>query len=261
MTPIRIRSQTDPGVFNTVPCGKCVYCYKKRQNEWSFRLDMELKNSKSAKFLTLTYSEDKLPKDGGLVMTDMQLFIKRLRKKEPKKIKYYYVGEYGSVNKRPHYHMILFNSSIDDYSGIWNKGFCYIGSVTQGSIRYTLKYMNKELFDENYKEYDKLYIIPPFAHMSQKLGANYIEERKEWHSKDVNRNFAVIQGGTRIGLPRYFREKLYNKAERNFQNKQFQDKKYDNYDYSNELENIRLMYQRLENDTKKVKRLTKKRKL
>lgn len=261
MTPIRIRDQTNPDTFRTVPCGKCVYCYKSRQNEWALRLDMEIKRSKTAKFLTLTYSEENIPAGRSLNMLDVQKFIKRLRKKNPEKIKYYYVGEYGNNTKRPHYHMILFNSLETDFKSVWNLGHVHEGSVTQGSIRYTLKYMNKELFDESYKEYDRLDIVRPFAHMSQGIGSNYVEERQQWHSKNLLNNFAVLPGGFRTRLPRYFREKLYSKAERGAQNKIFQDKKYDNYEYSNELENIRLLYQRMDRDINKVKRSKQKRKL
>lgn len=60
-------------------------------------------------FLTLTYEDDFLPKNGSLSPRDLTLFVKRLRKAiYPKKVRVYSVGEYGELNERPHYHIALF---------------------------------------------------------------------------------------------------------------------------------------------------------
>ncbi len=45
----------------SVPCGKCYPCLQNRRNEWTFRLEQEMKVSTSAWFLTLTYEDNNLP--------------------------------------------------------------------------------------------------------------------------------------------------------------------------------------------------------
>ena len=44
-----------------VPCGKCIECLKRRQNDYATRLYNECKNGEVMFFLTLTYREDVLP--------------------------------------------------------------------------------------------------------------------------------------------------------------------------------------------------------
>lgn len=92
-------------------------------------------------FVTLTYNEENLPRDGTLSVpkyeirknkkgeevkvqvesSDFQKFMKRLRKrficpkhKKETRIRFFHCGEYGSNTKRPHYHAILFNMDFPD---------------------------------------------------------------------------------------------------------------------------------------------------
>lgn len=44
-----------------VPCGKCMACTQKRQNDFAFRIRTEAENRGSLCFLTLTYDDDHLP--------------------------------------------------------------------------------------------------------------------------------------------------------------------------------------------------------
>lgn len=95
-----------------VPCGKCNFCLASRRADWSFRLFQELKVSKSANFLTLTYDESSQPFKSGdcvvrgsgvllhdgvvgshgtwfrpsLYKKDVQLFTKRFRKSSEKEL-------------------------------------------------------------------------------------------------------------------------------------------------------------------------------
>jgi hypothetical protein len=60
-------------------------------------------------FVTLTYSDENLPADGSLQPSDLQKWLKRLRKRiDPTRVRYYAVGEYGDTSWRPHYHVGLF---------------------------------------------------------------------------------------------------------------------------------------------------------
>lgn len=51
-------------------------------------------------FITLTFDDEHVNKTGTLVKADFQKFMKRLRKKTGKKIRYFHCGEYGSLCKK-----------------------------------------------------------------------------------------------------------------------------------------------------------------
>lgn len=210
----------------TVPCGKCYACLSRKRSEWSFRLTQELKRSNSADFLTLTYSDEKLPlNDEGIPNLNkghLQAFLKRLRtnagrgiKKEGKllkfenngKLSYYLIGEYGPTTIRPHYHGIFFNLPVNhkqellDHS--WNNGFISCGSVTPASIAYVTKYcITKNDFPDNLEK--------PFALISKKpfLGSNYVDTTTEYH-REGTRFIATVENGVKVPLPRLFRDKIF----------------------------------------------------
>ena len=202
----------------TVPCGKCLSCLSRRRDDWSFRLKQEVKICTSAFFITLTYSDENLPRsDCGLPCVskrDVQLFMKRLRKSiEPFKIRYFLVSEYGSKTFRPHYHFILFNlpKSFDVDKIIkdaWQKGNIDVGTVTAASIHYVTKYCLS--YAELPKNFER-----PFMLCSRKpaLGSNYLTDNmREWHNDDL-KNY-IVSDGYKQCLPRYYRDRLFSKEQR-----------------------------------------------
>lgn len=109
-----VMSDEDTGACCKVPCGKCYQCRKVRAEEWAYRIVDESRYHKENSFVTLTYDEKHEPKIsvrygenypvvkvGVLSKRDVQLFIKRVRKRYDNKIKYYMVGEYGDISLRP----------------------------------------------------------------------------------------------------------------------------------------------------------------
>ena len=157
---------------------------------------------------------------------DIQLFMKRLRKNEPLKLKYYCAGEYGGKTFRPHYHMILFNClDVENLRKCWidpkngdSLGNIHVGSASGASAAYTAKYINKQAQIPMHANDDR---VPEFSTMSKGLGSNYFQDLKleNWHKKDLSRCYVVLEGGNRISLPRYFREKIYTDEERQKQNR------------------------------------------
>ena len=116
--------------YISIPCGHCIGCRLKYSRIWADRCMVEASYHEDNVFLTLTYDNDHLPKpldyitDTGerkvspvnpLEKRELQLFIKRLRKKFPEqRIRYFACGEYGGKTMRPHYHLILFGKVIGD---------------------------------------------------------------------------------------------------------------------------------------------------
>lgn len=131
----------------SVPCGKCAFCIKKAIDAWCLRLYHEMEVSSSAFFITLTYDDEHLPPGEELSKRDLQLFIKRLRKRNPG-IRYFAVGEYGTQKGRPHYHAVIFNLvDLDLITASWcDSNGAPIGHIVgdranMGRIRYMVEYM------------------------------------------------------------------------------------------------------------------------
>ena len=94
-----------------VPCGTCIGCRLDRAREWAIRCYHESKCHVFNSFITLTYSDEKLPPRSELVKSDLQKFFKRLRDKGYV-FRYFACGEYGPLHGRPHYHLLLLMSAL-----------------------------------------------------------------------------------------------------------------------------------------------------
>lgn len=121
-----------------IPCGQCIGCRLKRAKNWAIRCMHEASLYDSNCFITLTYDDKHLPKDGSLNKVDYKNFMKRLRfafkghnevieydkngnKKVTYPIRFYHAAEYGSKNFRPHHHALLFNFDFDDKQLLYTK--------------------------------------------------------------------------------------------------------------------------------------------
>lgn len=180
-------------------------------------------------FVTLTYDDDNLPKDGSLRKKDFQNFVKRLRKaKFDKKIRYYHCGEYGENTSRPHYHCCFFGIDFDrkmlyckgnsrigtssELALLWPFGFNVVGDVTFDSAAYCARYILKKSLG---KESDMHYLT-----VNIKTGEILKEKQKEyttmsrrpgigrgWYEKyknDVYPSDEVIVKGISVKPPKYY---------------------------------------------------------
>ena len=137
-------------------------------------------------FVTLTYNDEHLPANGSLNKRDITLFLKRLRKRYGKGIRYYQCGEYGELLSRPHHHAILFNHDFEDkqlwsvrggvrlyrsasLEQLWPYGYSTIGDVTFESAAYVARYVVKKITGEREGEHYRGK-MPEFATMSRRPG-------------------------------------------------------------------------------------------
>lgn len=127
-----------------------------------------------AYFVTLTYSDENLPKDGSVSGVEAQLFLKRLRSRvSPMPVRYFIVGEYGDVSLRPHYHAVLFGDFPEEsVRASWTLGHVHVGTVTPQSCGYVVSYVLKGATRQG-----PAGRAPEFARMSLKpgLGAKAME--------------------------------------------------------------------------------------
>lgn len=202
----------------TVPCGKCILCLKRRQNNWSFRLMQEMKISSSAFFVTLTYEQVPTSFNGNPTLNkrDFQLFMKRLRKNSGYgKLKYYACGEYGDHSGRPHYHAIIYNATAStfpqDLQNAWGLGHTHIGECDLPTVRYTCKYIMKGKWQPIGELDDR---EPQFSLQSKGLGKSYLTPQMiKFHKQNL---IPCITGknGQLQSLPRYYKDKIFTTEEK-----------------------------------------------
>lgn len=212
------------GKYPSVPCGQCMPCRIMRSLEWSVRLRDELGYWSSSCFLTLTYDDENIPPFGSLRKAHVQSFIRSLRlymAVKNEKIKYYFVGEYGSNTFRPHYHAIIFGFYPDDIDchhsslelrDIWSYGFNYVGKVENDSIQYVTGYIRKKLLGKGSQvKYSGSGLEPPFSLSSNGIGQRYFDDHYE----------EVVKGRTFHGdpvvTPRYYKKKFGIREKRGLQ--------------------------------------------
>lgn len=132
-----------------VPCHKCAGCCAEWSQQWTARCMLESRRFKKNCYVTFTYNDENLPENGQLCQRDFQLFMKRLRKycfsHDLPSPRYFYCGEYGTENNRPHYHAILFNYLPSDLKFFYyGKGKIKKKTYFKGAKAY---YLSKELQD------------------------------------------------------------------------------------------------------------------
>lgn len=194
-----------------VSCGQCIGCRLERSRQWAVRSVHEAQFHDENYFLTLTYDDKNLPRDGSLCSKTLQKFWKKFRKAHPlMRFKYYAAGEYGDNYGRPHYHASVFGMELPDlqpsfksstgfqmYSSsilerIWSNGAVYVAPLTFETAAYTARYICKKVTGKNAEDhYKRLGIAPERAWMSKGLG-------KEWHEtykhETYRDNYIIARG-------------------------------------------------------------------
>lgn len=229
-----------------LPCGQCRGCRLEKSRQWAMRCVHEAQLHEENCFLTLTYRDECLPKDGSLEKRDFVNFMKRFRKAiEPRKIRYFMCGEYGERFCRPHYHACVFGFDFADkvlyrqvngcslytsefLAALWPAGFSTIGSVTFESAAYVARYVMKKYTGEFAKEHylvvdystgevserdgELACRVPEYATMSR--GGRDAKGRNggigarwyELYGRDVYPRDEVIVRGIPVRPPRFYDE-------------------------------------------------------
>lgn len=241
LSPVRLRGKQGSSkgeLFNLrnpdgllVPCGKCMACKIKKREEWAMRCLHELESHENSIFITLTYDDEHIKRSCGnvmcgdpslcdyeicgpsLVKRDLQKFFKRVRRRldsEHRKIRYFACGEYGDINKRPHYHAIVFGLSLqradkDMVKDCWTDGLIHFGLAEADSIRYVSQYIDKKFNgDLAVAEYTAKCREPVFKISSLGIGREFVES----NAVQLRTNQFCTVKGKRVSLPRYYMDKL-----------------------------------------------------
>lgn len=223
-----------PEQFQIPACKpKCVGCIESYSRSWAVRCWHEsLKHDQNC-FITLTFNDQFLPKNG-LDHRYFQLFMKRLRRYLDSagagRLSYFMCGEYGEKNFRPHFHACFFGFDFPDrvlfsvrdgvrldtsdiLSSLWSDpvskesyGFSSVGDVTFESAAYVARYVAKKVSkaeaDSHYQgrkpEYARMSLRPAIA---KRWIASY---RDSVYPSDA----VVLPGGAKVKPPRYYDKSL-----------------------------------------------------
>lgn len=199
------------------PCGQCKPCRINKRRIWSHRIMLEAIDHYSSVFATLTYDAKNEPEGRTLDPRALQLFLKRLRKVyNGQKIRYFAVGEYGSKNGRPHYHIALFGfpkclrgqtrqskyppggplyrpccPHCETVRRIWGKGSIELATLEPASAAYIAGYTVKKMTAKDDERLNGRH--PEFARMSLKPGIG------AWFIDDVAST--ILENDLEEGLP------------------------------------------------------------
>lgn len=233
-----------------IPCGQCIGCRLERSRQWAIRCVHEASLHDDNAFITLTYNNENLPDNGGLVKKDFQTFMKRLRKSlSPIKIKFFMCGEYGQDDNqptglgRPHFHACIFGYSFPDrqlyavrdevrlyvseeLQRCWKKGFSTVGDVTFESAAYVARYVMKKITgddaEDHYRKIDKSgslsKVIPEYVTMSRggREGRGIAYDWWSEFKKDTEKDFITVRG-VKMKPPKYYDNLFSAEAEEVFE--------------------------------------------
>ena len=149
-----INPRLQPNGLKT-PCHQCWQCRENRINDWVGRAIAERETCLIATTVTLTYGGGDCAESRFLRKSDLTSYFKAIRN-DGHKIRYFAVGEYGKKKGRAHFHAILFWQTPAPFRELrknisdewWPHGFSYWDECHPGSIRYAMKYLNKDADDK-----------------------------------------------------------------------------------------------------------------
>ena len=141
----------------------------------------------------------------------IRLFLERWRRKYGKSVRHWFVTELGEKNDRLHLHGIIFTEKKEsEIKERWGYGNIWIGKfVNRKTINYVTKYMTK--LDEKHKEYKAIILT------SAGIGKGYIKSKnaeRNKYKKEKTIEYYETREGVRLGLPIYYRNKIYSEEER-----------------------------------------------
>jgi len=203
-----------------VPCNNCIGCNERKILDMSIRCvhEKRVHDASSNWMVTLTYDDEHLPKDGGLIKKDVREFLERMWEEFPRDdagnlFRYYLIGEYGSRKGRAHYHILFFGLRIGDVrhaydrqgrfpvyeSGtledLWPSGRIQIDELNETTAKYVCGYLTQKLC----KQSEKIVEVDPPAGRSRKVRKLEVADATTGEIRLISEEFVLRSTTPAIG--------------------------------------------------------------
>lgn len=170
-----------------VACRKCWQCIRRKIDDWCGRCIAESRTAAATHLVTLTYGRDRHIdavdhlQAAVLTYSDVQKFLRSYRD-AGFPVRYFVVGEYGSMKGRAHWHALLFwpEKVPEKQLGVrqddehWPHGHTFWQRSSPETVRYVCKYIAKEAETEERQYQMGLSRMPP-------LGDDYFRDLARRH--------------------------------------------------------------------------------
>lgn len=183
-----------------VACHDCWQCRNARIDDWVGRCIAESRTVAASHAVTLTYGRKAKDVNGEwiadpygdadhpsaavLTYSDVQKYFKKLRF-AGHKLRYFVVGEYGSMKGRAHWHVIIFwLGSVPEHvlgerfdEKHWEHGLSFWTAPSYEDFRYNCKYIQKDIGEAERQGHLSMSKKPPLgAKYFRDLAARYARE-------------------------------------------------------------------------------------
>jgi hypothetical protein len=220
-----------------IGCGVCLECMKQKARGWQVRLLEDIRVNNNGKFMTMTFNSKSLKEiteivrkkdkavgydlDNAIATKAVRYFLERWRKKYGKSLRHWLVTELGHEGtEHLHLHGIVWtDEKMEEIERIWQYGYCHKGRlkpngqwenyVNNRSVTYITKYLFK--IDEKHKKYK------PIILCSKGIGKAYmdkIDSEKNKYKEGGTKEYYKTSTGHKMGMPIYWRNKIYSEEER-----------------------------------------------
>jgi len=204
-------------------------CRKKRGREWSIRLQEEIRHDKTGIFVSLTLSNEAFRElynkvmqeesaeinaydlDNAIATKAVRYYLELDRKYNGKAAKHWLITELGhNGTENVHLHGIIFGRTKEEITDRWKHGWVYCGTyVNEKTINYIIKYATK--VDEKNKGFKGKILS------SKGIGSSYTKRgdaRANAYTKQGTKESYITRQGTKMGLPTYYRNKIYTEEQK-----------------------------------------------
>lgn len=226
-----------------IGCNNCIECRKQKRRSWQVRLQEDIKEHTNGKFITLTFSNEKIKElteiihqrdkedgqtiqltaydlDNAICTLAVRRFLERWRKEYKKSLRHWLITEIGHQGtENIHMHGIIWTDEhLDKIEKHWQNGWIWKGKrirgkmtnyVNERTINYITKYVTK--IDHVNTTYKAIILTSPG------IGANYTKtinaQRNQFKQTETNQLYRT-RSGFMLNLPIYYRNKLYTEKQR-----------------------------------------------
>lgn len=222
-----------------IGCGNCIECKKQKAREWQVRLLEDVREYTNGKFITLTFSNESIKKlteqkptkywkslkglegyelDNELATRAVRLWLERWRKIEKISIRHWLITELGHEGtENIHIHGIVWTDKPEQIRSTWDYGWIWPRNkegwnknwVNEQTINYIIKYITK--IDKNHETFKGKILTSPG------IGKGYTkryDSTQNTFKKDKTNECYITRNGYRMGMPAYWRNKIYTDDER-----------------------------------------------